>query len=350
MVGYKPASSLVLLNLSMRKSNFSFVWTSLFILSGQSLFAQQLSFRHFGSQQGLRNLTVLNTSIDKYGFMWASTYDDLVRFDGKDVMYYNTSSHPELKSDQIRYVFCDTRNQVWVCTANGLVMLDQNRQMHSQNVIPADPEASIRFCFEDSEHRIYALTFRNAFSKGINDKEWQSEPWLDSIMFNRDIFNISRFDKDRFLFTYPTHGVLLVNLKEKSKEAFFKIQPANCAVRYDEEHILIGMRDSFGLVQATISNPPRYQRIKPPHEFKLNRQHEQINDMVHAVDNNFYMTTAGQGLLVLDHSLTHYHRYVHDPVDPSTIIDNTLRTITTDSTGMLMFSSWEGVNYTNVKK
>src|SRR5687767_9951233 len=257
----------------MHKSNLSFLWTGILMLSGELLFGQQLSFRHFGSQQGLSSTTVLNCTIDKYGFMWASTYDGLVRFDGKDVTYYNVSTNPELKSDQIRHVFCDSRNQIWVCTPNGMVMLDQNRQMHSQQVVPENPNTAMRFSFEDSESRIYALTYRNAFSKGLNENEWQSEPWLDSIMFNRDIFNISMFDKDRILLTYPTHGVLLVNLKEKREEAFINIKPATCAIRYDDHHILVGKRGYYELILASISDTSQYQIIKAPADFKIGRAH-----------------------------------------------------------------------------
>ncbi len=70
--------------------------------------------------------------------------------------------------------------------------------------------------------------------------------------------------------------------------------------------------------------------------------------MVKGLDRRLYMTTAGEGLLILDSTLTTYQQYKHDPVNPFTIISNSLRFIVTDSTGNLLITSLDGANYTDV--
>ncbi len=310
--------------------------------------AQQLTFRYLGNDQGMNSTTSWYCTIDKYGFIWVATSDGLVRFDGKETTYYFQQTNPELPTDQIGYVYCDSRNYVWICTELGLVSLDGNRKFKRQNIIEEDTAVHVAMCIESGDSVIYAFTTKGIYSLLPDLEKWMPEPWLDSLISSHRIRDLRRFDKDRILIVMPAVGVLLVNTKTKTSEAFFEVKGVNCATRFDAESILIGKSGSYGLIHARIDQPSKLNIIPAPSFFHPNDFHEQIIYMTKAADHNVYMTTEGKGLVRIDNTLTTYTHYEHDPVNPYTIINNSLRFITADSSGDLVMTSLDGVNYSNV--
>lgn len=55
---------------------------ALLALAGETLCAQEYSFRSFGASEGLTNLTIRNIYQDRTGFMWVSTENGIYRYDG----------------------------------------------------------------------------------------------------------------------------------------------------------------------------------------------------------------------------------------------------------------------------
>ncbi len=310
--------------------------------------AQQLSFRHVGNDQGLFSLGNWNVTLDHYGFIWLATTDGLVRFNGKESTNYYHSTHPELPIDQIGFLYCDSHNQIWVCTREGLVCIDKHRQFLRQTIMDTIPDLAVYFCFEHQNGEMYAITNRGAFAKPFEATEWRSQPWLDKFIANRRIKDIRRFDEDRFLLVLPSYGVLLINLKEKKQESFIPMQGISCAIKYDDKNIIIGKSGEFGLWLVNYSDTSKKRFISPPPFFHGNKIHEQINFMVRAADDRIYITTAGEGMLSIDHDLSSFVQYTHDPVNPLSVTSNSLRYIVADSSGSLVITSVEGVNYTNV--
>lgn len=296
----------------------------------------------------MNNLSCWNCTIDQYGFFWVATGDGLVRYNGKEVTYYYQQDHPEMVTDQIGFVYSDSRNFIWVCSDRGLVSLDEKRQMKHQVIIPDDPNANVSSCFEDADARIYSLTSHGVYSLRGGEEKWYPERWLDSLIDHRRVREIRRFDSNRYLFVLPSAGVLLINLKTKTQDAFFDVKGVNCATRLDSKSILIGRDHYFELLYAPLAQPSNISIIKPPVFFHRNNLHEQINSMVVAADHNVYLATIGQGLVVLDSTLTIYTHYEHDPVNPASLINNSMRFVFADSAGSLLVTTIDGINYANL--
>ena len=323
-------------------------WIILCILPFHGLKAQKLSFRYLGSEQGMNSLTSRNCTVDQYGFLWVSTADGLVRFNGKEAVNYSSETHPELKTNAIGFVNCDSRNRIWISMNDGLLQLDENRIFKPELIVANKPDLNVDATFEAGDQRIYAMTSAGTFSCNPDSANWKSEPWLDSLLNGRRWRDPRSFDSNRMLIVIPSAGVLLINTVSRKQEAFFPYKDVNCAVRYDDHSILIGKSKSFGLIHVSIDQPGNPRYISPPSYFHENNPHEQINYMVKAVDGNIYMTTVGSGLLVLDQSLNNYTQYKHDPVDAYTLATNSLRYIIIDTSGNIVITSLDGVNYSNV--
>ncbi|MEP6793809.1 MAG: histidine kinase [Saprospiraceae bacterium] len=326
----------------------SLLCVCLLLTTGVELYAQQLAFRQLGNGQGINSLPAWNCAIDKYGFFWIATSDGLVWFNGKETTYFFHQTYPEIPSDQIGFVYCDSRNYIWVCTDYGLVRINDEQKFQRQVIVEKDTAADVSLCFESGDGDMYAQTSDGMYSQKKNEEKWIHQSWMDSLIAHRRVREVRRFDHDRILMLLPSAGVLLVNTKTNKQDAFFNVRGVNCVAKFNERSILIGRSGSFGLLYADIHQPDQINTIPGPSFFHKKNVHEQIIYMVRSPDHNVYMTTEGEGLLRIDSTLSSYTLFVHDPVNPSTVINNSLRYITTDSSGVLVITSLDGVIYSNV--
>ena len=53
---------------------------------------------------------------DTEGYIWFSTYEGLVRFDGKTFSVFNTSNFPHLKSNRFEWIVPDPSGGIWFVT------------------------------------------------------------------------------------------------------------------------------------------------------------------------------------------------------------------------------------------
>jgi len=345
---HQPATYLLLSASYMHKRYIPLLWIILLLGYSPWSLAQHLSFRYLGSEQGLNTLASWSCVIDQHGFLWIGTSDGLVRFNGKQATYYFQQDHPEMPTDQVGYIFADSRNHIWVCSNKGLVRIDEQRQFKRQIVLQDQPAMDVDFCCEDGDGNMYAFSAAGTFLLRDGQPAWIAQPWLDSLIAGRGFKDLRQFDRDRYLLVFPSAGVMLVNMTERKQEVFVPAIGANCATRFDAESILIGKSGGFELLHVSLDQPSVLRKISPPPFFKQTNRHEQIHSLVRAADQHVYITTEGEGLISLDSSLTHYTHYTHDPLNPSTIIENSLRFILADSSGNLVVTCLGGVNYTNV--
>ncbi len=332
----------------MRCSGLSLLFIGFSLVAGVPLRAQQLSFRYLGSEKGLNSTTSYACTFDHHGFIWLATIDGLVRFDGREVKYFDHQMNPDFPADQLSAVFCDHQNAIWVCTDKGLAKVDANLQVERQLVKPDEPDLKVYYCMEAADSTIIGITAEGSFSRAYEEKIWRPLPWLDSLLLGRRFWDVRRFDRDRYLIAVPSEGVLIINTKSKRQDAFIPYKGINCVARYDDQSILIGSSNTFQLIRVQLDKPSVLQKISPPSFFTQNDVHEEINYMVRASDGKVYVTTSGRGLICYDSTLTTATQYLHDPLNPSTVISNSLKYVAADEKGNLAVASLDGLNYTNV--
>jgi ligand-binding sensor domain-containing protein len=332
----------------MRKCFLHSVFILLLSSTCFPLCSQKLSFRYLGNAEGLNSTTAYGCTIDQHGFIWIATNDGLVRFDGKATKYFYQQDYPELPADQMGFVYCDHQNAVWACTNKGLARVDANLQVERQVLKTEAPDLRVYHCFETADSNIIALTAEGAYSRTYDVPHWERLPWLDSLIAGRRWWDIRRFDRDRFTIVLPSAGVMLINTTTKKLEAFIPQNGVNCAARFNAHSILIGGSGQFKLTLASIDSSFESRIIAPPTFFSQNDTHEEIVYMTRASDGKMYITTRGRGLICYDSTLTSITRYLHDPLDFSTIISNSLKYVAADDKGNLVITSLDGINYTNV--
>ena len=113
------------MTIPLRRTICRFLACALLCVGAPRLFAQQQTFRTYGTSDGLSNLNIRCLLQDSTGFLWVGTDNGLFRFDGAS---FREFSHREgLPSSEIHAIAqSPTDGVLWVATPGGLARLDGN--------------------------------------------------------------------------------------------------------------------------------------------------------------------------------------------------------------------------------
>lgn len=94
----------------------------IFIFSTQHISAEPIChFRHYSTEDGLPQYTIMDILQDKSGFMWFGTWDGLSKFDGYRFQNYKIKAGDNyyMKSNRIEKLFQDKYGRIWLRTYDG---------------------------------------------------------------------------------------------------------------------------------------------------------------------------------------------------------------------------------------
>jgi ligand-binding sensor domain-containing protein len=83
-----------------------------------NLTGQRQTFRQYGSQEGLTNLTVSDVLQDRTGFIWVGTENGLFRYDGGSFRHFGHEDG--LPSTEVRGLAQAPDGSLWVATSDGV--------------------------------------------------------------------------------------------------------------------------------------------------------------------------------------------------------------------------------------
>src|SRR5205085_579944 len=82
----------------------------------------QYRFDHWTADNGLPQNSVRDIVQTRDGYLWVTTFDGLVRFDGVRFTVFNKSNSPGLPSNRFSSLFEDRQGDLWAALENGEVM------------------------------------------------------------------------------------------------------------------------------------------------------------------------------------------------------------------------------------
>lgn len=91
--------------------------------------SQELKYRSdvINRETGLSNSTVSCIIKDKHGFLWMGTWNGLNRFDGYDMVVFQSdpADSSSLSNSNINTLYEDSEDFLWIATDNGLNSYNQ---------------------------------------------------------------------------------------------------------------------------------------------------------------------------------------------------------------------------------
>ena len=135
--------------------------------------AQPLSFRHLSVDEGMPSNVTSNSCFDSSGLLWTTTYDGLIGYDGTRIHQYLQETHPGLASNVVDYLYCDSRNRIWISSAQGLSLLDEHRRIKRIIISDTITDKDINGCLEVQGLGIVAFSPGKAFLLKDGNTQWE---------------------------------------------------------------------------------------------------------------------------------------------------------------------------------
>ncbi|HEY4877235.1 MAG TPA: two-component regulator propeller domain-containing protein, partial [Puia sp.] len=117
----------------MRKIFRNIILVSMLLGVREIVFAQpfpELRFKHLTTKDGLSDNQVTCINEDNNGLIWFGTVNGLNRFDGYRIkQFVHQDADPSsMPGNNISQVLPDSKNNLWISTASGLVYFNTNSQ------------------------------------------------------------------------------------------------------------------------------------------------------------------------------------------------------------------------------
>lgn len=295
----------------------------------------------------MQALATSKCQIDGYGHFWVSTVDGIVRYNGSNFDFFNTTTHPEMPTDEAGSIYKDSRNRMWFSLPKGLVQFDETRRLKRMYVVPQEPDRRVNVCFENHDGTMTAISQGKAFNLDPVTSVWHHTPWIDSLVTGsiRDVKHVS---KGLVIFIIPSRGIVIIDTQHKRLREFIPVLNVQSAVAWDDSTLYYACSGPLGLYKVNLYHPDSLLALKQPDFVIPGDDGSEIQYIDVATDGKLYMTTYRSGLIVYDPVADAYHHFDHDPVDPNSIMDTRLRYINADDRGNILIAGISGLNYTNV--
>jgi len=117
---------------------------------------RSIRFSHLTNNEGLPGNSVYTICQDYKGFIWIGTKSGLCKYDGRTVSIYDqeTIEEKRLANGQIRQVFEDNQQRLWVVAQKGINLYDREKDIF--NLVETDPSFDLwnAIC-QDTQGTIY---------------------------------------------------------------------------------------------------------------------------------------------------------------------------------------------------
>jgi len=333
-----------------------------------------MSFEHLTLKDGLSQVTINGMIQDSHGFIWFATQDGLNRYDGVENKVYR----PNLESPEttivgsfINYIFEDSNSDIWAATYTGLSRYDRDEDRFYNYYHNPDDTNSISnnivvFVQNDSYNNIWIATLQG-IDKLILPNEKQDSLKVVHFLNNQPeasrFQNISGWAKDKYgniWMSSRQNGLYKISKEEQKKEIpgieHFTYNPGT-------ENSL----PSNNLVALTLDAEGNIWTYSDQVFTKIVTEGVKTSFINHLVTENipenrnlssFYIDEQGNpmcginslGLFVYNFKKKKLYNYKNETYNPRSLIDNTIRVIIKDNSGVLWLGTNNGISKYNPDK
>lgn len=311
-------------------------------------------FHHFGTDKGLLNPIVTAMTEDADGMLWVGTQGGLARWDG--YRFKNFRPDPQVPGKLpdvfVQALHTDTRGQVWIGTGSaGLA-----RYVHEEDKFIRYPvgaqglsHVSVTAIIGDGEGGLWIGT-----ADGVNHfdiasgKFRQFRQQTGSKLPDNHVRSLLRL-RDGTLLIGTAKG-LVRSQPRSSKDAldlevvhipFAQGKPAAVQTMLEASDGVIWL----GTVQQGIFllKKDRVESLAHSVPLASSMANDHIMSIVQVEDQKFWLGTYGQGIVVVDIKARSVQRHKRDPLQPRSLVDNTIWCLLRGKGGFLWVGNQRGL-------
>ena len=312
--------------------------------------AQEVSFNHLNTANGLSDNLVQCVTTDKKGFLWIGTINGLNLYDGFTVTKFNSMEQAGLCSDNIAGLFCDSRNRVWVGSGKGVTMIDEQRHFHK--IILSDSLQTNYDCsviIETNKFGIILCTDYGHYYIDEKTNKWTLLKWSSDEQYKVGWWDNAHFKKEEYIHTGQDNIIILDYAAEK-KVFEFPLQYVISACRLNDDEIIAAVFKGK-LVRISISQ----HKIIKEYPLTGNRDGKTVNTNItnlrQAANGKIIVSTGFAGMYIFDPAGESFSQNIHDPLEPGSITSNIINKVYCDSAGNVFLSMPnKGLDYFNINR
>ncbi|NWG28544.1 MAG: hypothetical protein HXY48_08430, partial [Ignavibacteriaceae bacterium] len=345
-----------------RIQNLAITLLFIFIILSNSINAQKqtLDFQHVGFDQGLGSLYIQSIFQDNVGYMWFLTDLGLYKYDGYNFTAYKFPIHSSVINAYMPGTIAqDKQGNFWICSMNGGIekfnpkletftnyLLDKEQPPTSytntalevfidknEDLWIGSADGLFKYNKSDSTFTSFKYDENNPYSLGHNSvngifEDKSGNFWLATGG------GLDRFDRSTNKFYHYWHYPN--NQWGDFKTTIYWLQQ----IIEDDQGILWIGTDA-GLL--------KYDKVNDEFNLYKGYQNEfEKNVILSSCDDglgNIWLGTVG-GLSVFNKSKKTFYHFIHDELDPHSISNNFVISLTLDKAGSL----WIGTRYSGINK
>lgn len=285
---------------------------------------------------------------DSTGLVWTSVYDGLVSYDGTRMQQYLSETHAGLTNNVIDFLYCDSRNRIWICSVEGLSLLDEHRHMKRVIISDTIKNKDVNECFEVKGLGILAIAPNASFLLPENGKDWQPFHWFSEILSKGErIMQLLTYTKNLTVIL-TNKNILIADIASKkiiTKTAIsgavrvVKINPDELMTLHSGDLTLNRINAHTGVITK------KYEGLKDQHGKTITTQ---VISADAGADGIVYITTRTAGLVSFDPVTEKTYDYLHQPLIKTSISSSSLRRVSCHRNGYMIITSTTGLNFTNL--
>ncbi|MBO9584463.1 MAG: response regulator [Flavobacterium sp.] len=334
----------------------------LFSVAFYHSYSQNIKFAHYNDNNGLSHNSVRHIVQDKKGFMWFGTFSGLNRFDGYQFKNYMSSApgKNKLYNDDITALELDeASNNLWIGTRKGLTLFKMDTHVfttffHKKNDPNSLPDDEVRSVYADKFNRVWVGTKnKGVYLFSLQEKRFEKIQ-LKGFDYVKDIFEDKKGNV--WIGSYEKSGVAKITMDAKGaivRIITYTLSVPNSNIKnpylnfiYEDakSDIFIGTREGL------------YKLDKAKNQFvDLYIDNKQIRgalgpyflSVARAPDGKYWVGTLG-GLLVCneleDIQKGNYKWYYSILSDDSSLVDNLIASLYFDKSGVLWIGTEDGLD------
>ena len=343
----------------------AFMLALLFVsgLTGDA-YAQRPRFERFSIREGLVQRTVTHVIQDRLGFLWLSTRDGLLRYDGYHFKEFRSDPNRKdsLSSNLVYYIFEDRRGNIWVgTTGGGLNKFDPNtetfvRYQHDPENSDSLSHNNVLVILEDSKERLWIGTEGGGLNRmdpetGTFTRYRHNPVDPNSLSFDT-IWHLYE-DREGYIWI-GTYGGGLDRMDPESKTfKHYRHDPDDPhslasdtvgAIYEDRQgNLWVGGKGGLNKLDRETGKVKRYAH-DPKDLNSLSTNH--VWDIIEGHDGVLWLGTFGGGLVKLDPKTDQIMRYTHNPNDSNSLGSDLIWCLFEDREGIL----WIGTDGSGLNK
>lgn len=290
---------------------------------------------------------VASLAIDKSGFLWIGTVDGLNLYDGYSVTNFRKDEYPNMASNNVIHLLCDTRNNVWMATPEGISWLDANRKFHRVVLNDTVEKFASRTVVETKELGIILFTSLGQYAIDKNTGEWVKLDWIPEGITFSGFLDADPFDENKII--YSTYREVII-LDYASKKILFQqpyTQHAVSVCRISEDEIAIGTLN--GAVEVININTKKVSRqYKLTNEINGKAINTSLTEVRPASNGDILVATGFAGLVIIGRD-GQIRRHTHDALERRSIAaNNTYRVLGGPRGEVVVGTNSTGVSISNI--